>query len=382
MVPGLGRAGLVSAVPLAGQRVLVAPDSFGGSMSATEAADAIAAGWGDAVAADTVAADTVAADAVQTLPLSDGGPGFVDVLAAGLPGTIVDIEVSDPLGRPTRGAVLIVKSGGRRTAYVESAQACGLHLLQPSERDPSRTTSAGVAALLHAALAADVDQIVVGLGGSGTNDAGSAMIDRLGADAERLRGIDLVVATDVDNPLLGPLGATAVFAAQKGATPELLPVLEQRLARFAEATAPELVNVPGAGAAGGLGFALFALGGRRESGADLVLRELDVARLIAASDLVVTGEGALDAQSLRGKLPMRVAAGCHDAGVPCLAVAGRVLLGRQQVAAAGFADAYSIEGYAGSLEAAIALGAEGLRGLAAQVATQWRRQAARGGSGL
>ncbi|HEY5049333.1 MAG TPA: glycerate kinase [Acidothermaceae bacterium] len=348
--------------PAARQRVLVAPDSFGGSMSAGEAADAIAAGWREASTTDTV----------TTVPLSDGGPGFVDVLAAGLQGRLVEVEVGDPLGRSTRGAVLVVDSGGRRTAYVESAQACGLHLLRPPERDPSRTTSAGVAALLRAALSAGADRIVVGLGGSGTSDAGSGMIESLAADAEGMRGVDLVVATDVDNPLLGPLGATAVFAAQKGATPDMMPVLEERLARFADLLGPELAQVPGAGAAGGLGFALFALGGHRESGADLVLRELDVAGLIAASDLVVTGEGSLDGQSLRGKLPVRVAAGCLDAAVPCVAIAGRVMLGRREVAATGFAGAYSIEVYAGSLEAAIALGAPGLRGLAAQVAPLWR----------
>jgi glycerate kinase len=331
-------------------------------MSANEAADAIAAGWLEAAATDIV----------TMLPLSDGGPGFVDVLNAGLHGRLVEVEVGDPLGRPVRGAVLVVDSGGRRTAYVESAQACGLQLLQPFERDPSRTTTAGVAALLQAALTAGADRIVVGLGGSGTNDAGSGMIESLGADAGRLRGLDLIVATDVDNPLLGPLGATAVFSPQKGATPDMMPVLEERLARFADLIGPELAQIPGAGAAGGLGFALFALGGHRESGADLVMRELDVVGLIAASDLVVTGEGSLDGQSLAGKLPVRVAAGCLDAGVPCVAIAGRVLLGRRQVAAAGFAGAYSIEGYAGSLEAAIALGAPGLRGLAGEVAVQWR----------
>jgi glycerate 2-kinase len=330
-------------------------------MSANEAADAIAVGWREAAATDVV----------TTLPLSDGGPGFVDVLHAALHGELIEVEVDDPLGRPVRGAVLVVDSGGRRTAYVESAQACGLHLLQPPERDPSRTTTAGVAALLQAALVAGADRIVVGLGGSATNDAGLGMIDALGADADRMRAVDLVAATDVDNPLLGPFGATAVFSAQKGATAGMTPVLEERLATFADLIGPELAQLPGAGAAGGLGFALFALGGHRESGADLVLHELDVAGLIAASDLVVTGEGSLDGQSLAGKLPVRVAAACLDAGVPCVAIAGRVILGRRQVAAAGFAGAYSIEEYAGSLEAAIALGAPGLRRLAAQVAVDW-----------
>jgi glycerate kinase len=280
---------------------------------------------------------------------------------------LVDVEVSDPLGRATPAHVLIIDG----TAYVESAQACGLHLLKPEERDPSRTTSAGVAALLRAALDAKAVRIVVGLGGSATNDAGAGMIEALGADAEQLRGVDLVVATDVDNPLLGPMGATAVFALQKGASPDSLPLLEQRLAAFAAVNGREFADVPGAGAAGGLGFGLFSLGGHRVSGADLVMRLLDVGAHIAASALVITGEGSLDPQSLRGKLPVRVAAGCLEAGVPCVALAGRVLLGRRQLAAAGFAEAHSLEGYAGSLEAAIAGGSTALRGLAAQVASSW-----------
>jgi glycerate kinase len=345
---------------VSGASVLIAPDSFGGTMSAVQAAEAITAGWGQAAPADHV----------TVLPLSDGGPGFVEVLHRGLGGRLADLEVPDPLGRSTPAQVLVVDDG-RRTAYLESAQACGLHLLKPEEQDPGRTTSAGVAALLRAAVEAGADRIVVGLGGSGTNDAGAGMIEALGADAHLLRGIDLLVATDVDNPLLGPTGATAVFAPQKGATAASLPILEARLATFAAVIGPQLADLPGAGAAGGLGFGLFSLGGHRVSGADLVLQLLDVGGRIAASDLVITGEGALDEQSLRGKLPVRVAAGCLDAGVPCVAIVGRVLLGRRQVAAAGFAEAHSIEGYAGSLEAAIAQGPTALRGLAAQIAADW-----------
>lgn len=347
---------------MSGLSVLVAPDSFGGSMSSLQAAEAIAAGWGQGAPADRI----------TVLPLSDGGPGFVEVLHRGLGGHLVDLEVPDPLGRSTQAYVLVVDDDERRTAYLESAQACGLHLLKPEERDPGRTTSAGVAALLRAAVEAGADRIVVGLGGSGTNDAGAGMIEALGADAERLRGIDLLVATDVDNPLLGPTGATAIFAPQKGASADSLPILEARLATFAAVMGPQFADLPGAGAAGGLGFGLFSLGGHRVSGADRVLQLLDVGGHIAASDLVITGEGALDEQSLRGKLPVRVAAGCLDAGVPCVAIAGRVLLGRRQVAAAGFAEAHSIEGYAGSVEAAIAQGSTALRGLAVQVAGSWR----------
>jgi len=342
---------------VSGASVLIAPDSFGGTMSAVQAAEAIALGWRDAAPDDVL----------TLLPLSDGGPGFVDVLYAALGGRLVDVEVFDPLGRATPAQVLIIDG----TAYVESAQACGLHLLKAQERDPGRTTTAGVAALLRAALDAKADRVVVGLGGSATNDAGAGMIEALGAAAQQLRAIELLVATDVDNPLLGPTGATAAFAPQKGASPDSLPLLEQRLATFAALIGDEFADLPGAGAAGGLGFGLFSLGGHRVSGADLVLQLLDVGGHIAASDLVITGEGSLDEQSPRGKLPVRVAARCLDAGVPCVAIAGRVLLGRRQLGAVGFAEAHSIEGYAGSWEAAIAGGATTLRGLAAQVAAAW-----------
>jgi glycerate kinase len=316
---------------------------------------------------------------VTLLPLSDGGPGFVNVLHAALGGRLVDAEATDPLGRPIHAQVLAVGTDHGSTAYVESAQACGLHLLTPDERDPSRTTTAGVAGLLRAALESGATRIVVGLGGSGTNDGGAGMIEALGDDAQRLRAVDLVVATDVDNPLLGTLGATATFAPQKGADADALPVLEERLARFADATSPEFADLPGAGAAGGLGFALFLLGGHRVSGADLVLGVLQFDARVSASDLVITGEGSLDGQSLRGKLPVRVAGRCLEAGVPCVALAGRVMLGRRQVGAAGFAGAYSVEDFAGSLAAALQQGAKALEGLAAAVAPEWQNSPVRSG---
>lgn len=340
-------------------------------MSATEAAQAIGAGWRKA-----------APDDVQTmLPMADGGPGFVQVLHTGLGGRgrLVEVAASDPLGRPVAGQILVVDDDHGRTVYVESAQVCGLHLLSKAERDPSRTTSAGLAALLRAALDEGARRIVVGLGGTGTNDAGAGMLESLGADAQRLRGVELMAATDVDIPLLGAHGATAVFGPQKGADAATLPVLEERLARFADATAPELAELPGAGAAGGIGFALFTLGGHRTSGADLVMQSLGVSAAVAASDLVITGEGSLDAQSLQGKLPVRIAACCLEARVPCIAISGRVMLGRSQAAAAGFADTYSIEAHAGSLAAAIELGAAGLSALAEEVAAAWRTSRADSG---
>lgn len=342
--------------------VLIAPDKFGGSMSALEAARAIALGW--AVGAP----DHV----LTTVPLSDGGPGFVAVLHASAGGRLVEVDTVDPLERPVRAVVLVVDSAEHgRTAYVESAQACGLQLLEPAELDAVHATTAGVAALLRAALDEGAKRIVVGLGGSATTDGGAGMLAALGAEAKRLGEVELVAATDVEAPLLGPGGAAAVFGAQKGATLAMLPILEERLARLADSLVPELADLPGAGAAGGLGFGLFTLGAHRVSGADLVLREVGFAHLVAASELVITGEGSLDAQSLTGKLPARVAALCLDAGVPCVAIAGRVMLGHRQLAAAGFAGAHAVEQAEGSLEAAIAGGAAALSRLATAVATEW-----------
>ena len=198
------------------------------------------------------------------------GAGLVDVPASRIPSA----------ARST-GQLLVVDSvEPAARAYVESAQACGLHLLQPSERDPSRTTSAGVAALLPAALVATaLDRIVVGLGGSATNDGGVGLLESLGADARTgVRAIDLVAATDVDNPLLGPLGATAVFAAAEGCdTRSMMPVLEERLARFADAIGRSWRESPEPERPAASASRCSLLGGHRESGADLVLRAVDLA---------------------------------------------------------------------------------------------------------
>ncbi|GAC1322882.1 MAG: hypothetical protein NVSMB13_01990 [Mycobacteriales bacterium] len=261
-------------------RVLLAPDSFGGTLSAVEAAAAMAQGWQAAAPGDRL---------VQ-VPVSDGGPGFLDVMASVLGGKRLPATVRDPLGRPVPAAVLVVGD----TAYVESAQACGLHHLSVEDRDPLRTSTYGVGELLTAALDAGARRLVVGLGGSGTNDggagalaalgvrqldsdgaelapggaalAGLAQVDHGGLDP-RLAEVELVLATDVDNPLLGLTGASAVFGPQKGASPGDVAVLDAALARFAEvlqlgrAAGPLIADAPGAGAAGGLGAGLMAVGG-------------------------------------------------------------------------------------------------------------------------
>jgi glycerate 2-kinase len=371
-------------------RVVVAPDGFGGTLTAVEAAEAIRAGW----------EQVAPGDELVLLPLSDGGPGFVDVLSTVLAGRTVPVPTTDALGRPVMGAILLAGD----TAYVESAQANGLHLLTAAERDPLTTTSYGIGALLAAAVECGAGTIVVGLGGSATNDAGMGMLTALGViplDATgaalaygglplagldrlegtaQLRGATLIAATDVDNPLCGPHGATAVFGPQKGLRPEDLDRLDAALARWAEVAARDLpgapaglVDLPGAGAAGGLGAAFLALGGSRRSGLELVAQAVDLDGTLAGADLVLTGEGSFDFQSLRGKVAGSVAAAATSAGVPCLVLAGQVSLGRQEAAAAGVERAYSVAEQAGSVEAALERPAARLSELAAAVAREWSR---------
>ena len=229
-------------------RVLIAPDCFTGTLSAAQAAEAIAKGWRRSAPCDDL----------TLVPLSDGGPGFLDVLAGALDGTVVSVTVAGPLGRPVPAVILMVDTVNGRTAYLESAQACGLHLLSEGERNPLVTSTYGVGELIEVAVQQGATSVVVGLGGSGTNDAGAGLLAALGAGdpaalaaggallrdladdglaglaavRERLRAIELVLATDVDSPLLGFHGATAVFAPQKGATPEMAQQLESALGRF------------------------------------------------------------------------------------------------------------------------------------------------------
>jgi glycerate kinase len=350
-------------------RVLIAPDSFGGTLSAVEAAEAVAAGW--------LLGRT--GDRASELALSDGGPGFIDVVYNALGGTLLPATVRDPLARPVPAVVLVIGT----TAYVESAQACGLHLLSAGERDPMQTSTYGVGELVAAALDAGAHRIVVGLGGSATNDGGRGMLGALGLREHpdgtvdrsrlhpRLAEVQLVAATDVDNPLLGTHGASVVFAPQKGASPETVVVLEARMRRWVAAFDPAAAGLPGAGAAGGLGYALLALGGQRQSGFGIVAEAVGLADQMAGAGLVITGEGRFDEQSLRGKVCAGVAAMAGSAGVPCLVLAGQVRIEPDQVAAGGVSAAYAVADAVGSVEAALARPAEGLQSLAEQVARDW-----------
>lgn len=370
-------------------RVLIAPDGFGGTLTPAQAAAAIAAGWAAAAPGDEL----------DLAPLSDGGPGLLEVLAAALPAAVLHpVGVEDPLARPTPAAVLLDGS----TAYVEAAAACGLHLLEPAERDPKVTTTYGVGQLVRAALDLGAGRVVVGLGGSATNDGGAGLLAALGVqrlDAAgqrlaaggaalrdldrlvgepdpRLAGVDLVAATDVDSPLLGIYGASVTFGAQKGASREDVALLDGALARWADVLEAHLGmavrDLPGAGAAGGLGAALLAVGARRERGIALVQRLVGLDERVARADLVVTGEGTLDPTSLTGKVVSGVAAAAAAQAVPCVVLAGSVRIGRREAAAAGIEVSYALDDLVG-MDLALAQPASSLAQLAGRVARQWSR---------
>ena len=338
-------------------RIVIAPDSFKGSLSAAGAADAIA----DGVARALPAADLV------LRPVADGGEGTVAaaVRAGWAPRTA---WVTGPDGRPVEATYAVAGA----MAVLELAEAAGLGLLDRPA--PMTATTRGVGELLLAALDAGARRIVLGLGGSATTDGGAGMLGALGVrllDAEgrdvepgggglaalaridtsgldpRLHECEIVVATDVDNPLTGPAGAAAVFAPQKGATPAEVALLDAALARYASALAHAVgawvERVPGAGAAGGTAAgAMAVLGAQVLSGAGLVCNLVGLDGVLADAALVITGEGSLDEQTLRGKAPAEVARRARNADVPCLALAGVVRVPPDQLAAGGFLAAHAL----------------------------------------
>lgn len=360
-------------------RILVAPDKFAGTLTAVEAAEAVAAGWHRHAPADEV----------DLAPMSDGGPGFVDVLHAALGGELLAATVRGPGGEGVPATVL--RRG--ETAYVESAQACGLHLT--GGEGAEEATTYGVGELVAHAADAGATTVVVGLGGSGTNDGGAGLLAALGArgdrpldrgvtglagitrvdltDArERLRGVRLVAASDVENPLTGLFGATKVFGPQKGVAEERLPILDGLLEDLAVAVDRRTALQQGAGAAGGLGFALLALGATREPGIGLVADAVGLAARARAADLVVTGEGAFDYSSRAGKVPYGVATVAAETVRPCVVLAGRVLVGAREMRALGVESAYSLVELVGE-ERALGDPAGALADAAERVARTWSR---------
>ncbi|WP_433592174.1 glycerate kinase [Nocardia sp. CA-145437] len=337
------------------RRVLLAPDKFKGSLTATQVADALAAGISRA--------DPGAE--VRRSPVADGGDGTVDAfVAAGW--ERVEVESFGPTLAPVTTSYAV----RGRTAVVELAAVSGFAKLPDGQPDPLHASTYGVGDVIGDALDRGARDIVLGLGGSASTDGGAGLLQALGlrildadghelpcggaalARAIRVDRSDLhpgladatvTLASDVDNPLLGPGGAAAIYAPQKGADPEQVAALEAALKNWAAVLGPEWADRAGAGAAGGAGFgALAALGARLRPGIELILDLIDFPAQLKDADLVVTGEGSLDAQSLSGKAPIGVCRAARAASLPVIAVAGRVRLTPDQVRDAGFEAAYAL----------------------------------------
>ena len=363
-------------------RILLAPDSYKEALPALEAAEAMASGI-----------RRVMPEAELDLcPLGDGGEGTLAALLAAAsdadPIEARSAQVLDPLGREVTAQW--GWQAGSRTAIVELAEASGLHLLSPDERDARIASTYGVGQLVLAALEAGAERLIVTLGGSATNDGGSGMLRALGLrlldeagdelpdggaalarlarlDASgldpRLATLKVSAAVDVDNPLCGPRGATAVFGPQKGADEAVVKELDVALGRFARMSAEVLgedhQQLPGTGAAGGMGYAVAAwLTGELRPGIELVMERLNVAQRLEGCDLLITGEGGLDGQSLGGKTPIGAARAARAAGVPAIVLAGRLADGWQAAHDEGVSAVFTLCDAAMPLEQALTRTAE------------------------
>ncbi|QIR26195.1 glycerate kinase [Kluyvera genomosp. 3] len=323
-------------------KIVIAPDSYKESLSALEVASAIEAGFRE-----------IYPDAEYIkLPVADGGEGTVEAMVAATQGRVVEVEVTGPLGEPVQGFYGI--SGDESCAFIEMAAASGLELLPPAARNPLKTTSWGTGELIRHALDLGVTRMIIGIGGSATNDGGAGMVQALGAQLltadgqpiapggaglstlvtidisgldPRLAQCRIDVACDVTNPLVGDEGASAVFGPQKGATPEMVVQLDRALAHYAGQIAQDLgldvLTLEGGGAAGGLGAALYAFcGAHLRPGIDIVTDALHLDALVADADLVITGEGRIDSQTIHGKVPVGVARVAKRYQIPVIGIAG------------------------------------------------------------
>lgn len=372
-------------------KIVIAPDSFKESLSAVEAAEAMEAGFREIFPE---------ADYLR-LPLADGGEGTVRTMVAATRGRIVEVTVTGPLGAPVTAFFGLCGDG--RTAVVEMAAASGLMLISSQWRRPMAATSRGTGELLRAALDAGVERIILGIGGSATIDGGAGMLQALGmhlhddagqeigdggGELARLAGIDahdldprlhevaIEVACDVSNPLLGAEGAATVYGPQKGASPGMVVQLEKNLTRYAELLRRDLgadvAAFPGAGAAGGMGAALLAIGGRLRPGIEIVMEAVGLEEALRDADLVLTGEGRLDGQTLHGKVPMGVARLAEHCGRPVIAICGSLGEDGEKILGHGIAALFSSTPRPSSLEEALALGAANLRTTARNVAATIR----------
>lgn len=388
--PVTSRAHVPGSARLPAGKVLVASDKFKGSLTAAEVAARLSAGLARAGFGGEVV----------PVPVADGGDGTVDAaVAAGY--KRVDVPVSGPTGLPA-AASFAVRDG---VAVIEAAQACGLVLLPRGQFAPLTATTRGVGELILAAVSHGAARIVLGVGGSATTDGGAGLLQALGArltdDAGAelppggaaltrlaaldlsgladLSGIEFQLASDVDNPLLGPSGAAAVYGPQKGASPQDAAVLEAGLARWADIAEAAVPRAPardtaGAGAAGGLGFAaMLFLGAVMRPGIELLLELASFGSRLDGARLVITGEGSLDEQTLRGKAPVGVAraVAARDPALPVIAVAGRQALTAEELHGAGIAAAYALTDLEPDVTRCIADAGPLLERLAARIAADW-----------
>ena len=368
-------------------KVVIAPDSYKGCLSALEVAKAMERG----------VLSVFSSAEVRKIPIADGGEGTVAALVTATNGQFRQTEVTDPLGNKIIAQWGIL--GDRRTAVIEMAAASGLPLVPKEKRDPRFTTTFGTGELIQAALAEGVPKIIIGIGGSATNDGGTGMARALGVrflDAagrevaagggslaeicqidtsaldHRLKNTEIVVACDVDNPLCGTRGASAVFGPQKGATPEMVQQLDARLAKYAScarlATGRDVAEKAGAGAAGGLGAGLmFFTPAQLKPGVEIVLDAVGFSDIVRDADFVITGEGRTDFQTAFGKAPVGVAKVAKTHGVPVFCISGGLGEGADDVLAQGIDAVMSICDRPLSLEECMAAGAQLIEPAAARL---------------
>lgn len=373
-------------------KIVIAPDSFKDSLSAQGVADAIALGLAD-----------VWPDAqLIKCPMADGGEGTVESILAACDGELRRTHVRGPLGKTVDAAWGWLPQS--HTAIIEMAEASGLQLVPVSQRDACISSTFGTGELIRAALDAGAQRVILAIGGSATNDGGAGAMQALGVklfDAQgqplapgglaltqlaridlsdidpRLTGVRFDIAADVDNPLCGPHGASAIFGPQKGASPEQVQQLDRALGHFAElcsqALSKDVRDEPGSGAAGGLGFAAKAfLDAQFQAGVEVVAELVGLADAVKNADLVITGEGRFDAQTLRGKTPFGVARIARQHGVPVIVIAGTLGEGYQQLYAHGIDAAFALASGPMTLEQACAEAPRLLRERACDISRVWQ----------
>jgi glycerate kinase len=369
-------------------KIVIAPDSFKESLSALDVASEIEAGFHEIFPN---------ADYLK-IPMADGGEGTVDAMIAATGGTLIEVEVSAPLGQPVLAFYGLL--GDSKTAVIEMAAASGLALVPPDQRKPLNTTTHGTGELIRAALDAGARHFIIGLGGSATNDGGAGMLQALGgellnAEGEsippgggglaslaqiRLKHLDprlqscvFEVACDVSNPLLGPQGASAIFGPQKGATPEMVEQLDANLSHFAQLILRDfgldLAGQPGTGAAGGMSLSLIAfLNGKLRPGVEIVADAIKLEAALNDADLVITGEGRIDSQSIRGKTPVGVARLAKARGLPVIAIGGCLASDTAAVYQHGIDAAFAAVNRPCALETALNETRQNLRSAARNIA--------------